>query len=70
MPLAAVREVLVDFLDAPGFVVQLSFGISHLALLQQQLLLQLCHSVLTFLHFYQQIPLTLIEKRRSGRNQV
>lgn len=57
--IAVVREVLVNFLDAPGFVIQLSFSIRHLALLKQQLLLQLCQSVLGFLHFHQQVPLTL-----------
>lgn len=68
--IAVVREVLVDFLDAPGFVIQLSFSIRHLALLKQQLLLQLCQSVLGFLHFQPQVPLTLSVNKHQVESTV
>lgn len=70
MSLSLVKEVLVDLSDAPGLVIQLSFGISHLTRLKKQLLLQLCDFDLTFLHIHQQLLLTLNEDRTLDRNQV
>lgn len=55
--------LLVDLLDALGFLVKLNFGSSHLALLGQQLVLQLQQFVLTLLHCCQQLVLIL---RRNG----
>lgn len=51
--------LLVDLLDALGFLVQLSFGSGHLALLRQQLILQLQKFVLTLLNRRQQLLLIL-----------
>lgn len=54
-----ILVVLVYLLEALGFLVQLSFGSSHLALLRQQLVLQLQQFVLTLLHCCQQLLLIL-----------
>lgn len=53
--------LLVDFLEALGFLVQFSFGSGHLALLRQQLVLQLKHFALTLVYCRQQLLLILRE---------
>lgn len=53
--------LLVDLLEALGVLVQLSFGSGQLALLRQQLVLQLQQFVLTLLHCCQQLLLILRE---------
>ena len=62
--------LLVDFLDALGFLVQLSFGSSHLTLLRQQLVLQLQQFGLTLLDQCQQLLFILMEKGRRPKKFV
>lgn len=50
MTRSAVPGLLVGLLEALGLLVQLRFGSGHLALLRQQLVVQLQLFVLTVLH--------------------